>query len=621
MSGYIDKFNLSGQDIPIRDSDAQEKIADLSSKKNEMMNSISDSSKNAQGMMGGIKNQFDSFVDTNVLLNLKTLTKTVKTTERYVHEDFELSANPDTVYCISFGDIDNKISNLLAVAVFQDSNGSQLSSTNINHSYSELTSPSGTEKMILQVYFVLNVFPSAITEITYHDIVVTERTSVPTYELKQDVADKIRIHKKQALFLDSSVYVDGDYTKAIASGTRFQSSVIRVDHIPEKKVFSFGIDDYSGALDAQVAQIDVYNSNDTSIYSGAVSKSGLSSGNHVFATPPGASYLTITLWFSTTTIAQSNITVTFKGVKLFETKAERFWVNANENNHIYCIGDSLTMGAGDGSASYPAVLQSLLPDYSITNYGIGGESSETICARMCGFMVEPFTIPANTSAVTVEIKSLFGGTILPLLQSNAYSKAGINDIYIDGIRGTLSVNAGTQVYSFTRAYSGTAHEVTRPTFVYTDAMLSNKWNAIALLWIGTNDIYAGVDDTIEYKDMSYTISRVNQIIKQLKTDRFFVLGLTIVNRPTNEKLRENVQEFNRIAKLEYGSNFIDLASYLIQYGLEDAGITPTAQDTEDINAGKIPSSLMSDNTHFNASGYAVVANYVYKKGKEMGYWN
>lgn len=438
-----------------------------------------------------------------------------------------------------------------------------------------------------------------------------------------DIIDSIEkaiadIEQEYSELVLSNELIDGDYTYTIPAGTRYQNEEITVNVI-EKHAYSLSIDSASEALDAQVASVAYYDSNNNQLSSYNVPKVSASLSTTV--APKNAVIAKVALWFSTTTVAQSDITVTMYGVHFYESKAIRKKTNLNDNNKVYCIGDSLTMGAGSLNNPYPSMLQALIPDYSVVNYGIGGEGSETICARMCGFYVDPFIIPATESPVEISLHSIWGGNIYPLLQESSLSNAGMNPVLIDGVFGTITVSGNNRTYYFTRSNSGSSQTVSRPAFVYTDAQLVNKDNAIAIIWAGTNDIYAGVDDSVEYKSMTYTLSRINEILRQLNTDKYMVLALTIVNRPSVAKLKENVSEFNRLASLEYGSHFIDIYSYLLHYGLSDAGISPTSQDTQDMSDGIVPSSLFSDNTHLNESGYRVLANYLYERGKQMGFWN
>ena len=82
-----------------------------------------------------------------------------------------------------------------------------------------------------------------------------------------------------------------------------------------------------------------------------------------------------------------------------------------------------------------------------------------------------------------------------------------------------------------------------------------------------------------------------------------------------------IEEINEYMKKYYGNKFVNLRDYILEYGLEDAGITPTNQDITDIASGEMPTSLRNDSVHFNAKGYQIVANCIYQQGKILGYWN
>ena len=68
--------------------------------------------------------------------------------------------------------------------------------------------------------------------------------------------------------------------------------------------------------------------------------------------------------------------------------------------------------------------------------------------------------------------------------------------------------------------------------------------------------------------------------------------------------------------------FIDARAYLIRYGLDDANITPTQQDLDNIKNNSVPKSLLidEDDVHFNQHGYTIIANLEYERGKVLGYW-
>ena len=71
----------------------------------------------------------------------------------------------------------------------------------------------------------------------------------------------------------------------------------------------------------------------------------------------------------------------------------------------------------------------------------------------------------------------------------------------------------------------------------------------------------------------------------------------------------------------YGDHFINMRTYLLQYGLSDCGLSPTDQDMRDMIVGNISKQLRYDWTHFNSYGYYSKGIAVYKKGVELGYWN
>lgn len=54
-------------------------------------------------------------------------------------------------------------------------------------------------------------------------------------------------------------------------------------------------------------------------------------------------------------------------------------------------------------------------------------------------------------------------------------------------------------------------------------------------------------------------------------------------------------------------HYFDMRQYIIDHGLDDEGITPTAQDNTDIANNTVPTSLRVDNIHPNAAGQRVIA--------------
>lgn len=71
----------------------------------------------------------------------------------------------------------------------------------------------------------------------------------------------------------------------------------------------------------------------------------------------------------------------------------------------------------------------------------------------------------------------------------------------------------------------------------------------------------------------------------------------------------------------FGDHFINMRVYMVENGLEAAGLEATQADRLEKAMGFIPSQLRADWTHFNSYGYYAQALGVYEKGIELGYWN
>ena len=294
---------------------------------------------------------------------------------------------------------------------------------------------------------------------------------------------------------------------------------------------------------------------------------------------------------------------------------------------IVCWGDSMTQGAGitGGQYAYPAVLQTLLQNNgsaaTVRNSGCGGETSFTIAARQGGnpmrLYAESGVIPAAPTAVKMVMLDNNGKPIRPLVQKSGIPGQDSSlwfDGAIAGIKGRLAIVKpnGTSpawddanYYTFTRTQSGTDVTLNRPTPFYLDFAEARRED-IQIFWTGQNNVTPS----------EYIIADTKAMINHLKptSKRYLVLS-----RPKPYLDLAAQQSDEEKLYLEYGSRFINVRKYLIDYGLADAGITPTAQDTADIAAGLVPTSLRADGTHFNNAGYAVVANIVFKKLQQLGW--
>jgi len=268
-----------------------------------------------------------------------------------------------------------------------------------------------------------------------------------------------------------------------------------------------------------------------------------------------------------------------------------------ENNvkNITCWGDSLTRGVG-ATISYPSVLQALVGEnVTVINMGVGGENSQTIAARQGGMpmIVDTFTIPAETTPVTITFKNYDKNIVTPGLQ---HGFIGVNPVTINGVEGNLSVSNG--VYSFTRSTSGSTVDIDRPSAIITNAMRNNR-DDIVVMWLGQND---GTNDATN-------IIRLEQLMVDYLTNvnkQYFIIGLSTINEEYRSPMEAQFLK-------AFGRRFINIRDYLSKYGMDDNGLKPTQTDISQMSVGQVPDSLRVDPTHLNDFGYASVAKAVHSR--------
>ena len=284
---------------------------------------------------------------------------------------------------------------------------------------------------------------------------------------------------------------------------------------------------------------------------------------------------------------------------------------SQSNKIIDCYGDSLTQGAPVyGDLTYPAQLKLLVGDkYTVNQQGIGGNTVQDILARQGAYLavVAPFTIPADSTPVNIVLTSSQDGRLIRWAQNNLATK--VNPVYINGVEGTLvetTDDSDVYHYTFSRKEAGNEVEIKRPTFLITSKSLTTKED-IQILWIGQNGKWNSEDELVEM--FKAAISHMSGLQK-----RYICVGLS-------SGTKESRATLERKMSVAFGNHYINIRDYLVAFGLDDAGISATDQDKQDISSGKVPTSLRADGVHFTADGYKVIAKVIYQRGKELGYWD
>lgn len=286
---------------------------------------------------------------------------------------------------------------------------------------------------------------------------------------------------------------------------------------------------------------------------------------------------------------------------------EKELVKDKEELTIVCWGDSLTYSQYSTNITYPQKLSELINKTNkVHNFGVPGETSLAIATRQGAY---PFNIPETTlpasGSVSVDATDVFGNAFTTLLHNGL--RTGQLDtptvLIINGKSYSIGY-AGNNKYNIVNIGTGN-EEITLPHGAIVRMFGSLYRNCIPVFWAGTNDAPATAGDAEHITKVVRTMANYSN------RDEYLVLGLTV---------KSYADTVNASLAYEFGQHYVDVKSYLINYGLDINNITPTEQDTTDIANGVVPTSLRYDSVHFNDYGYITVANCVYEAGKDLGYW-
>ncbi|MEW5810253.1 MAG: hypothetical protein AB1925_12445 [Actinomycetota bacterium] len=269
--------------------------------------------------------------------------------------------------------------------------------------------------------------------------------------------------------------------------------------------------------------------------------------------------------------------------------------------NIVCVGDSLTAGAGGSGTTYPSVLAALVGNTrTVYNRGVGGETSWTIAARQAATPISAIpvggSIPASGS-VDLTLSTINGQTPAPLLQGGATE---FGNVTFAGVQGAVTLVSGT--YKFTRTTAGSAVAFNEPRAIIPADGVARRGD-IYIIWVGQNN-GSSTDMVARAKaDAQALIQEMNVGAK-----RFLVM-----NRPSGNDTED--AEWHAL----FGRRYLSPRKLLVNYGLSEVGVTPTSQDTTDIAAGTVPTSLRSDAIHLNPNGYTALGRFIYRRLLEFGW--
>ena len=312
---------------------------------------------------------------------------------------------------------------------------------------------------------------------------------------------------------------------------------------------------------------------------------------------------------------------------------------------IVCWGDSLTLGSS-GNISYPSVLKTYLETYfcdiydfrstidnadefarlnwddykvsvPVINMGAGGEDTYTILGRSGAVpfvLGSDVTIPAEPEPVKITLVSDSGKPVTPLNGGTA----GVNNVVIDGVEGTLTMVSSTNsrqkyTYYFTRLEAGEETDAVKGTLIETAATYEYL-DYIHVICIGTYGTFKNAADLVKQVDALLSRQTSN-------TDRFIVIGPCAVSgRDFSARYMNSIDTAMMQA---YGNRYINIRKYLMEDGLSDAGISATKQDKKDIEEGKVPTSFTANSAglELNGKAYILIGKLVYDRMENLGYFD
>ena len=319
---------------------------------------------------------------------------------------------------------------------------------------------------------------------------------------------------------------------------------------------------------------------------------------------------------------------------------------------IVCWGDSITAGSA-GNISYPYMLQRYIDTYicdvydfhlsisnadeysrldwdeytvdiPVVNMGAGQEDTNTILGRSGAVpyvVEEDFVIPADTTAVPIKLKSDNGNKVSPLTGGNG----GVNNVTINGIEGTLSIDSNSYKkssvaqYYFVRTQQGEETAVPAGSVITTAATDMYK-DFIHIICIGT---YGGFEDNSIVGIDNLVMQTKQMVQRQTKnSDRYIVLGPCSYKGYWNGGYLD-MDVLDSAMMQEFGNHYINVRKYLCEDGISDYNLKYIDQDLEDAKNSVVPKSFRSTTgvSELNGKAYELIGKLVYDRMDRLGYFD
>ena len=287
---------------------------------------------------------------------------------------------------------------------------------------------------------------------------------------------------------------------------------------------------------------------------------------------------------------------------------------------IDCWGDSQTGGGyTSGITSWVSLLSKRIgytlngksADHSINNFGHGGDSSTEIAVR---FGSMPLYIDSCVISKSTSVRD----TCLIYAQNRCSVKrlgtlwGTFNPVTVDGISCYIRNPNTSAKKTICRVSKGKEDHVVKNGTRVVVPYGSYGRDRVTIIMSGANKGYGTTyeDYVTILDDMIAMIPATEKryiIIPSFTVAFVTPMGMTISE--VEEKMAER-----------YGEHFLNVRTYLIENGLSENGLEPTATDLSYISKGRVPKSLMHEGDyHLNQKGFISQTNVMYNKLVELGY--
>lgn len=274
------------------------------------------------------------------------------------------------------------------------------------------------------------------------------------------------------------------------------------------------------------------------------------------------------------------------------------------------FGDSMTALTQGGYAPYGSLVSDYL-GLSQFNPSVNGERTSDISVRQGGF-APLFTVPGGVIPITTdEFPVTLAETYTSGFAPGATTKGNIGtflNVSFLGIPVNLyHVNNAWTMQRVAAATGSNPQPIAVPSggAIVRD-ITSSAWRGAVQVYMGG---YNGGD---QVKDVA-------MMRAYLENPDAFILLAMARGISGSDPSGYNTEVAKWAAA--YPNQFFDMANYVRLNGLADEGITPTPQDTADIAAGIVPTSLRraSNDAHYNVIGHRVIARRLAELLIERGF--